>query len=62
MAGAREQPRAKGAVADHRAGSTDEALQQTAEQCAAQIIEVLQGRKPAHLVNPQVWEARRKPA
>ena len=44
----------------HSAGSTDEALQQTAEQCAAQIIDVLQGRRPPHLVNAQVWEARRK--
>jgi len=44
----------------HGAGSTDEALQQTAEQCAAQIIDVLQGRRPPHLVNAQVWEARRK--
>ncbi len=46
----------------HTAGSTDEALQQTADQCAEQIIEVLAGRRPAHLVNGAVWDARRKPA
>lgn len=45
----------------HTAGSTDEALRAAAEQCADQIIEVLATRRPAHLVNPQVWEARRLP-
>ena len=43
----------------HSAGSTDEALRETAEQCASQIIEVLAGRRPSHLVNGQVWERRR---
>jgi D-3-phosphoglycerate dehydrogenase len=43
----------------HSAGSTDEALRETAEQCASQIIEVLAGRRPPHLVNAQVWERRR---
>lgn len=43
----------------HSAGSTDEALRETAEQCASQIIEVLAGRRPSHLVNAQVWERRR---
>ncbi len=43
----------------HTAGSTDEALQQTAEQCADQIVDVLAGRQPPHLVNPAVWPARR---
>lgn len=45
----------------HTAGSTDEALRAAAEQCAGQIIEVLAARRPAHLVNPQVWETRRLP-
>jgi len=45
----------------HTAGSTDEALRAAAEQCADQIIEVLAARRPAHLVNPQVWETRRLP-
>ncbi|MBA2964450.1 MULTISPECIES: hydroxyacid dehydrogenase [Ramlibacter] len=45
----------------HTAGSTDEALQETADQCADQIIEVLAGRRPPHLVNGAVWDARRLP-
>jgi D-3-phosphoglycerate dehydrogenase len=43
----------------HTGGSTDEALEVTALQCAEQIIEVLANRKPAYLVNPQVWDTRR---
>ena len=43
----------------HTAGSTDEALAQTATQCANQIIDVLAGRKPLHLVDPAVWSRRR---
>ncbi|HSV81898.1 MAG TPA: hydroxyacid dehydrogenase [Ramlibacter sp.] len=46
----------------HTAGSTDEALQQTADQCAEQIIDVLAGRRPPHLVNAAVWDRRRQPA
>ncbi len=46
----------------HSAGSTDEALQATADQCADQIIAVLQGRHPEHLVAPEVWERRRQTA
>lgn len=45
----------------HTAGSTDEALQQTADQCADQIIEVLAGRRPPHLVNGGVWDSRCHP-
>lgn len=43
----------------HTAGSTDEALKATADQCAEQIIAVLAGQRPAHLVKPAVWERRR---
>lgn len=43
----------------HTAGSTDEALKATADQCAEQIIAVLAGVRPAHLVKPAVWERRR---
>ena len=46
----------------HTAGSTDEALQQTAEQCTEQIIEVLAGRRPPHLLNGAVWDHRRHAA
>lgn len=45
----------------HVAGSTQEALHATASQCAEQIIAVLAGRRPPHLVKPSVWERRRAP-
>lgn len=43
----------------HCAGSTEDALRQTALQCADQIVDVLAGRRPPHLVNPEVWPRRR---
>ena len=44
----------------HVAGSTQEALEATARQCAEQILAVLAGRQPPHLVHPQAWERRRQ--
>lgn len=46
-------------LAPHVAGSTEDALRETALQCADQIIAVLAGRKPPHLVNPDTWPRRR---
>lgn len=46
----------------HVAGSAQEALEATARQCAEQILSVLAGRQPAHLVHPQAWDRRRQPA
>lgn len=46
-------------LAPHIAGSTEDALRETALQCADQIIDVLAGREPPHLVNPEVWARRR---
>jgi D-3-phosphoglycerate dehydrogenase / 2-oxoglutarate reductase len=43
----------------HTAGGTDEALRETALQCAGQILDVLAGRRPPYLVVPEVWERRR---
>lgn len=43
----------------HVAGSSQEALRATASQCAGQIIDVLAGRCPDHLVSPPVWPNRR---
>lgn len=48
-------------LSPHTGGSTDEALKAMAEQCAQQIIDVLAGRRPPHLINPEVWERRRLP-
>ena len=39
----------------------EEALERTAIQVATAVIAALSGRRPEHLVNPQVWERRRLP-
>lgn len=44
----------------HVAGSSQEALHATASQCAEQIIAVLNGQRPAHMVRPEVWDRRRQ--
>ncbi|MBW1695438.1 MAG: hydroxyacid dehydrogenase [Deltaproteobacteria bacterium] len=46
-------------LSPHIAGATEESLQRTAIQTATQVIEVLEGKKPMHLVNPEVWDRRR---
>lgn len=46
-------------LAPHTGGSTEQALARTARAVAGQVIEVLQGQRPAHLVAPAVWEHRR---
>ena len=43
----------------HTAASTEEGLERTAIQTVAQVIDVLTGRQPQHLVNPQIWAERR---
>jgi D-3-phosphoglycerate dehydrogenase / 2-oxoglutarate reductase len=42
-------------LSPHVAGSAAEALERTALQVAAQVVDVLVGRRPPHLVNPEVW-------
>jgi D-3-phosphoglycerate dehydrogenase len=49
-------------LSPHTGGATEEAMARTAEQVAQQVIQVLRGGKPAHLINPEVWERRRRPA
>ncbi len=46
-------------LSPHQAGSTQEALADTASQCAAQIIDVFAGRQPGHMLDPSVWARRR---
>ncbi|OZI38200.1 dehydrogenase [Bordetella genomosp. 10] len=46
-------------LAPHAGGSTEEALQRTAVAVADQVIKVLRGTRPEHLVNADVWERRR---
>jgi D-3-phosphoglycerate dehydrogenase len=40
----------------HIAGSTDEAVERLALGSARAVADYYSGRKPAHIVNPQVWE------
>jgi phosphoglycerate dehydrogenase-like enzyme len=40
----------------HIAGSTDEAVERLALGSARAIADYYLGRKPAHIVNPQVWQ------
>jgi D-3-phosphoglycerate dehydrogenase / 2-oxoglutarate reductase len=44
----------------HVGGSALEAGRRTAVQVAEQVIEVLRGRRPEHLVNPGMWDRRRR--
>jgi D-3-phosphoglycerate dehydrogenase len=48
-------------LSPHIGGSTEEAMERTAVQAATQVVDVLAGRKPEHLVNEQVWDRRRRP-
>lgn len=43
----------------HIGGSSQEALERTAVSVCEQVIEVLNNKKPQHLVNPHVWSNRR---
>ena len=43
-------------VTPHVAGLTIEAREQLALSAANQILQVLRGERPPHLVNPEVWE------
>lgn len=44
----------------HIGGSTEEALERTALTVAEQVLDVLAGRRPRHLVDPAAWERRRR--
>lgn len=43
----------------HVAASTGAALIRMAERAAGQVVDVIAGRRPPHLVNPGVWARRR---
>ncbi len=49
-------------LSPHLAGSAEECLERAAIEVAEQVIDVLQGRRPPNLVNPEVWERRRLPS
>jgi D-3-phosphoglycerate dehydrogenase len=46
-------------LSPHIGGATEEALERTAVETARQVVDVLAGRRPPHLANPEVWERRR---
>lgn len=46
-------------LAPHIGGVTEEAMRETALQCAEQVLDVLAGRRPPYLVQPEVWPGRR---
>jgi D-3-phosphoglycerate dehydrogenase len=46
-------------LSPHIGGATEQALERTAVQTAEQVVGVLAGRRPEHLVNPEVWQRRR---
>jgi D-3-phosphoglycerate dehydrogenase len=46
-------------LSPHIGGASEEAMERTAVQVASQVLDVLQGRRPEYLVNPDVWEKRR---
>jgi D-3-phosphoglycerate dehydrogenase len=41
----------------HTAGATAEARHHTAEIAAEQVIDILDGKRPPRLINPEVWPA-----
>ena len=45
-------------LSPHIGGATEEALKRTAVEAARQVLDVLAGRKPQWLVNPDVWGRR----
>lgn len=47
-------------LSPHLAGSTEAALERTAIAAADCVLEVLSGRRPDTLVNPDVWASRRQ--
>ncbi|MFD2180985.1 hydroxyacid dehydrogenase [Rhodoplanes azumiensis] len=49
-------------LSPHIGGATEEALERTAVETARQVVDVLAGRRPAHLVDPDMWARRRAPA
>jgi D-3-phosphoglycerate dehydrogenase len=46
-------------LAPHIAGVTEAAMRETALQCASQVLDALAGRRPPHLVQPEIWDRRR---
>jgi D-3-phosphoglycerate dehydrogenase len=48
-------------LSPHIGGASEEAMERTAVQTAHQVIQVLSGSRPEHMINPEVWDRRRRP-
>jgi len=46
-------------VSPHTAGATEESRENMSRIAAEQVLEILDGRKPPRLINPEVWPAYR---
>lgn len=46
-------------LSPHIGGSTEEALERTALDVCRQVVEVIHGTRPKHMVNPAVWRRRK---
>ncbi|MEO1104054.1 MAG: NAD(P)-dependent oxidoreductase, partial [Pseudomonadota bacterium] len=46
-------------LSPHIGGATEEALVRTAMETAQQVVDVLSGHRPPHLVDESVWDRRR---
>ena len=46
-------------VSPHTAGATEESRENMARFAAEQVLEILDGKRPPRLVNPEVWPAYR---
>ncbi|MEQ8965848.1 MAG: hydroxyacid dehydrogenase [Azospirillaceae bacterium] len=46
-------------LSPHIGGATEEAMARTAIDTARQVVDVLEGRRPEFLVDPEVWDRRR---
>lgn len=44
----------------HVAGLTEEAMRELGLSAAGQVLQAMRGERPAHLVNPQVWEQAKR--
>ncbi|RYF61642.1 MAG: hydroxyacid dehydrogenase [Comamonadaceae bacterium] len=49
-------------LSPHVGASTEDALERMAISCAQQVVDVINGRRPLHLANPEAWASRRNEA
>jgi D-3-phosphoglycerate dehydrogenase len=47
-------------VSPHTAGATEESRENMSRFAAEQVLEILDGKRPPRLVNPEVWPAYRE--